>query len=210
MSNLKKRKVVWGPFAGATMYIDMATSKRKVLGVYEYVLNGWLKEKIAKHSNYVDVGANNGYHTFGFAHAAKKAGHRPKVVAIEPGHLEELSHPQSWPAYAGCDIKVLQKYCSDRTEGNLISLRDAVGDMETALIKIDIEGAEECVMAGAGDLVGNLGYDWCIEIHGDQRIPIIAKYFCDAGRPFLIKDMGPLPIIGPEHRPLHTTWLLTI
>ena len=43
MSNLKKKKVLWGPFAGATMYFDIATSKRKVLGVYEYVLT-WEKE----------------------------------------------------------------------------------------------------------------------------------------------------------------------
>jgi hypothetical protein len=210
MSNLKKKRVLWGPFAGATMYLDPSISKRKLLGVYEYVLNGWLKEKISKHSNYVDVGANNGYHTFGFAYAAMKAGHKPKVIAIEPGHVEELSLPLTWPAYKGCDITIMQKYCSDRTEGNHISLHDALGDMETALIKIDIEGAEERVMSVAGDLVGNPGFDWCIEIHSDQRIPIIAKYFCDAGRPFLIKDMGPLPIIGPEHRPLHTTWLLTI
>ena len=35
---------------------------------------------------------------------------------------------------AGCDFMIMQKYCSDRTEGNHISLRDAVGDMETALI----------------------------------------------------------------------------
>lgn len=210
MSRYTKMRVMWGPFAGAPMYVNFSTSKRKILGLYEYVLNDWLAARIAEHSTYIDVGANNGYHTFGFAHAATKAGHDPKVIAIEPEHTTELTEPQGWAAYADCEFTVIPKYCSEKTEGDHISLPDVVGKHERALIKIDVEGAEEAVMRGAAELLSRPGLDWCIEIHGLHRIPIIAKYFCEANRSFLIKEMGPLPIIGAEPRPIKTTWLLTV
>lgn len=210
MAELSKTRIVRGPFRGAKVYLDKSNSRRKIYGLYEHVLNKWLEEKIGLHDTFIDVGANNGYHTFGFAHAALRSGKVPYVIAVEPDDLKELEEPRSWPEYAGCKIEIINKFCSNKTAENEIALGDIVTPLDGGLIKIDIEGHESEVMQGAAALVDDARFDWCIEIHGDERIPEIASYFCEAKRPFLIFDLRKLPFLKPEPRTLHTTWLVTI
>lgn len=193
------------------MYLDFATSKRKIIGVYEYVLNEWIESKVSLHSNYIDVGANNGYHTYGFAHAAKRAGRKNiHVTAIEPSHDDQLAAPRDWPEYKDVTIDIIAKYCSSSRSHDHVRLVDLVQGLPEALIKVDIEGAEADVIPDVGQLVGDERFSWCIEVHGEALIPVVAAPFCAAGRPFLIKDQKPLPLLGPERRPIATTWLVTI
>ncbi|MBL6427647.1 MAG: FkbM family methyltransferase [Maritimibacter sp.] len=207
----KRQKILAGPFRGATTYLDWRRSKRKVFGVYEHVLNNWMTEKIGKHDTFFDVGANNGYHTYGFAWAAKKAGHRrPVVVAVEPTVKEQLREPMTWNEYTGCDIQLVEKLCGTVTDDATISLPDLLAGHDAGLVKIDIEGAEELLFDECPELAENVNFDWCIEIHGDDLIPKLAGVFCDAGRSFLLQELRPLPFIGLEARAIHTTWLTTI
>lgn len=210
MGKLVKTQILRGPFRGAKVFLDRSASKRKIFGLYEHVLNDWLEAKIAKHTTFIDVGANNGYHTFGFAHACLRSGRRPHVIAIEPADLTELREPKEWPEYSNARIDIVNKFCSDEQSGTEVALRDILAPLNEGLVKIDIEGHERQVMRGASDLVGNLEFDWCIEIHGDELIPEIASHFCRAQRSFLIQEMRAIPFIGPEARTIHTTWLVTI
>ena len=132
-----------GPFRGASLYLDRRSSKRKIFGIYEYVLNNWLTRKIRKHSNYVDIGANNGYHTYGFAHAAQRAGHtNVKVIAVEPEPDQQLLEPRNWQEYASVDIKIVEAFCRPVAGERGITLPDLLAPLTSGLIKIDIEGGE--------------------------------------------------------------------
>lgn len=207
----KRTTILRGPFRGASMYLDRRISKRKIFGIYEYILNDWLGKKILLHSNYIDIGANNGYHTYGFAHAALRAGHeKVKVIAVEPEPDRQLLEPCTWPMYKGVDITIVEAFCRPFGGDRSVTLVDLLDGLSSGLIKIDIEGEESSVVPPLSGLVADHGYDWCIEIHGDHLIPQIAAPFCAADRPFVIKDMTPLPLFGGERRPIHTTWLVTL
>ena len=164
----------------------------------------------------MDVGANTGYDTYGFAYLLKKNNSQnPTVIAFEPETYPELDTPKGWDMYSECRIEILKKYVGKNTNDNTITLDDAYSKYLTdssgsGLIKIDIEGAETEALKGAIGLLQDPRHDWLIEIHGDELIPEVASHFVKHDRPFLIKELSPLPIIGAEKRTLHTTWLVTI
>lgn len=207
----RRRKILRGPFRGASTYLDWKSSKRKVFGLYEHDLNRWLEEKISKHHVYVDIGANNGYHTYGFAWAAKQAGHKsPRIIAVEPVVTPQLTMPMGWEEYVDCDIQIVEKFCGSVSDETSISLSDLLAECDEALVKVDIEGAEADLFDACPDLPGDPRFDWCIEIHGDELIPRVAGVFCRADRSFLLRELTPLPFLGGEPRRIHTTWLTTI
>ena len=72
-------------------------SMRKILGLYEHELNGWLNEALKRVTRVLDVGANDGYFCFGCAAAFRRLGTNGSVVAFEPQdtHAQTL-RDQRW------------------------------------------------------------------------------------------------------------------
>lgn len=64
--------IIGGPFRGARMMLKLACSKRKILGVYEHMLNPWLRRVLPSVQVVWDIGANDGYFTYGCAHMSCK------------------------------------------------------------------------------------------------------------------------------------------
>ena len=209
-------RILGGPFKGAKMFLNPANSKRKIFGLYEHVLNNWITKTIVGKNFVFDVGGNTGYDTYGFAHLLlKQKTPAPLVIAFEPESFPELQKPKIWKEYTDCRIEIVKKYVGKSSDGMVISLDDAyetyIYDKNSkGIIKIDIEGAEVEALAGAEELLNNPAHEWLIEIHGKELIPDVARFFVEHKRPFLIKELEPLPIIGRESRPVHTTWLVTI
>jgi hypothetical protein len=56
--------IYFGEFRGTTLILNPAHSKRKILGVYEHILNPWLKRILPTVEVLWDVGANDGYFTY--------------------------------------------------------------------------------------------------------------------------------------------------
>lgn len=213
-------KIIFGPFRGAKVYLNPKSSKRKIFGIYEYVLNNWISEVVPRKEFVFDIGANTGYDTYGFAHLLSKANSsRSHVIAFEPDadDFPELTTPKDWPEYANITIEIVKKFVSDHSNASHttttideeFSQRPQLKDLE-GLFKIDVEGAEVQVLEGASELLKDFKHDWLIEIHGKDLIPPVTQFFSVRGRPFLIKEMKPLPLIGPEQREIDTYWLLTI
>src|SRR5690242_8237747 len=67
-------KVLSGPFRGGVFYSNPRASMRKVFGVYEHELNGWIDEALSRARQVIDVGGNDGYFTFGAAAAMRRMG----------------------------------------------------------------------------------------------------------------------------------------
>jgi hypothetical protein len=210
--------VLGGPFKGATVFLNPKNSKRKLFGLYEHVLNDWIRSTADKVQFVFDVGANTGYDTYGFAHLLSKGNTQPTdIIAFEPEAMNfpELTTPRHWECYSKCSIEVIEKFAAaDETE-TTTTLDKCFSDRShlqerSGLIKIDVEGAEVEVLRGACSLLSNPKMNWLIEIHGKDLIPQVSQFFLDVNRRFLIKALSPLPFIGSEQRSIDTFWLVTI
>ncbi|MEM9283399.1 MAG: FkbM family methyltransferase [Verrucomicrobiota bacterium] len=214
----KKLKILRGPFKGATVYLNPSNSRRKLFGLYEHVLNDWIIKYSQGKGFVFDVGANTGYDTYGFAYLLSK-GNKEKstIVAFEPeaAQFPELVTPSTWDCYSESEIEIIEKFAGAEDNDSTTTLDRALEErphlnQQQGLIKVDVEGAETEVMKGATHLLSRENVSWLIEIHGKDLIPEISAYFSSAGRPFLIKDLTPLPFVGAELREIDTYWLLTI
>src|SRR6266700_5250364 len=76
---------IWrGPFRGARIAMNPRNSLRKILGPYERELNAWLAQALPRVTRVLDVGANDGYFTFGCAAAFRRLGKAGEIIAFEP------------------------------------------------------------------------------------------------------------------------------
>ncbi len=200
------------------MFLNPTNSKRKIFGLYEYCLNSWLAEVSPKKDFLFDVGSNTGYDLYGLAHLLSNANQKVcSVIGFEPDAADfpELTTPLKWPDYSMSNIEILEKFVGAENTSSSITLDRAYSERaflsgKSGLIKIDVEGAEIEVLRGAQNLLNDTKHDWLIEIHGSHLISRICEFFVERSRPFLVKDLAPLPIIGKEKRSIDTYWLLTI
>lgn len=211
-------KILRGPFKGARVFLNPADSKRKIFGLYEHVLNDWLEEVAPQKDFAFDVGANDGYDTYGLAWLMSKGNQRPvDIISFEPGagNMPSLLQPREWQEYSNCTITVVQKFVGAEDSDDYVTLDNFHKSHpelhgKSGLIKIDIEGFETEALNGAQDILQNDKHDWLIEIHGKDRVAEVAAHFTRVKRAFLIKDLSALPFIGNEHREIDTYWLMTI
>src|SRR4051812_30301925 len=84
---------IWrGPFRGARIVMNPRESFRKIFGLYERELNSWIEMALRRIDRVLDVGASNGYFTFGCAAALHRLGRSGDIVSFEPQarHVQEL------------------------------------------------------------------------------------------------------------------------
>ncbi len=213
-----KTRILGGPFKGARVLLNLSDSKRKLLGVYEHILNDWIRTSCPGKSFAIDVGANDGYHTYGFAHLLSRANRTSaNILAFEPdaSMFPGLTCPRNWSCYSNTSVQIIQKYAGSTNNDTMATLDQTYSDFsmchdQSGIIKIDVEGAEVEVMKGAKSVITRKEISWLIEIHGRNLIPEIAEFFITAKRPFLVKELSPLPLIGAEKRDVDTYWLVTI
>ena len=203
---------VWrGPFRGARIVANPRASLRKVCGIYEHELNGWLSAALPRAHRLIDVGANDGYFSFGAAAALRRAGRSAEIICFEPDprHLEELRRAidiQRAPGPAMTLIDAMVGDCEGAGTTTLDHL--AVADRDNTLIKIDVEGAEIAVIAGAQSWLrpSNL---FLIEVHRAAYVEPLMKTFADRGLELRQIDQRPLPIVGGEMRDPDNRWLVS-
>src|SRR2546423_4601274 len=107
----------------------------------------------------IEVGANDGYFTFGCAAALRRLKKHGRIVAFEPqqqayNQLQRTQHTWRFPSDLGIEIDIDDRFVGSVESGTFISLdsltcgTDSVRP-EHSLIKIDVEGAECDVIDGA-------------------------------------------------------------
>jgi hypothetical protein len=203
---------VWrGPFRGARIVANPRASLRKLLGVYEHELNAWLSAALPRVSRLIDVGANDGYFSFGGAAAMRRAGRSAEIICFEPQaqHLAELRRAmdaQSEPLPALRLVAAMVGGHEDADTTTLDAL--AVADHDNTLIKIDVEGGELAVIAGARSWLrpSNL---FLIEVHDSSYVEPLKKTFASHGLTLTQIDQRPLPILGREQRDEDNRWLVS-
>jgi len=197
------------------MFLNVAHSKRKIIGAFEHVLNPWLRAVLPRVNVLWDVGANDGYYTYGCAHVLKQTLGKGSVVAFEPGltNIPELTIPSTWQQYDGIHFNFLPLFVGNTCNETTTTLEKAYRDRphlhnQPGLIKVDVEGAELEVLAGAGPLL-QAPHHWLVEVHGDHLLEPVLEYFREGDRTVQVHHLTTHPLLGPESRTIPTCWVTT-
>lgn len=206
--------ILAGPFRGGRVQVNPRNSLRKLLGLYEHELNPDLRRLLPAARAVYDVGANDGYFTFGcVAWFARHRVAEAKVYAFEP--QAELVGPLQAAANATADpsaVVLTQAFVGRAETPGTITLdgfvrADASRPRTGALVKIDVEGAEADVLAGATELV-HPGNSFVIEIHSRGLIDLVSSQLRAGGLTPRLVEQRPHRILGRERRAVDNWWLV--
>jgi len=211
---------VWrGPFRGARIIMNPRNSLRKIFGIYEYELNDWIEQALRRVTNVLDVGANDGYFTFGCAAAFRRLGKPGEIIAFEPEEhcVTLLRESLAASAVAGVGdpgravrIQIIQTLVGRESKPGTITL-DSLAmprDKTNTLIKIDVEGAELHVVEGGCSWLepSNL---FAIEVHERQLLDQVRAFFAEHDLRLVQVNQRPLPLLGREMRRENNSWLVS-
>ena len=207
--------ILLGPFRGAHIRMVPHDNLRKVFGLYEHELNGWLESVLPRVDTVLDVGGNNGYFTFGCAAAFRRLKKSAQILTFEPQAVHCELMRSTWALRPDEDVHISIQQCFVGKEaGEGVETLDAVaaraGDLPTrpALIKIDVEGAELDVIDGASAWMNPRNF-FLIEVHQHEYLAGLRERFAAAGLRLEQHDQRPLPVLGREHREESNWWLVS-
>jgi hypothetical protein len=211
---------IWrGPFRGARIWMNPRHSLRKIFGLYEYELNQWLEQALHRVERVLDVGANDGYFTFGCAAAFRRLRKTGEIFAFEPqdAAYAQLIASERLRLNSGSsgNVKItIRRFLVGSVEGEESTTLDALmrelpaAQGERTLIKIDVEGAELDVIKGARSWLqpSNL---FVIEVHQEQFLPELKQIFAESGHSLMQINQRPVPFLGREDRDEKNWWLVS-
>ena len=208
--------ILSGPFWGATIYLNPRYSLRKVFGIYEHELNGWLERVLPRVNNVIDVGANDGYFTFGCAAVFRRLGKSAEIIAFEPlaQHFEELQSSLYKQPKDKINFSIHNCFVGSEVKFGMTTLnaiahqRNIPETHENALIKIDVEGAELEVIDGASLWLNPTNY-FLIEVHDAAFLDILIQKLSFQGVQMRQINQQSIPIIGRERRSKFNWWLVS-
>jgi hypothetical protein len=209
-------RILGGPFRGGVVMMNPRHSLRKLFGLYEHELNAWLEQIFPRITRVLDVGANDGYFTFGCAAAFRRLGKEGEIIAFEPEqrHMDSLRESGKKQPIGTTHITLLQTLVgSDIRSGTttLDAVRWRTGDPENrthTLVKIDVEGAELEALNGASSWLNPTNY-FLIEVHEESFLGRIVRLFAARGLRLARVDQRPLPLFGREMRSEKNWWLVS-
>ena len=210
-------RVLFGPFRGARVEMRPSESLRKIFGLYEHELNLWLEKVLSKVDTVLDVGANDGYFAFGCAEALRRLGRHGEIVAFEPQaqHCTQLRASQELqPPGSMISISVREGFVGREVSPGHTTLDVAADELgltpETrrTLIKIDVEGAEMDVVAGASRWLRPENF-FLIEVHTLELLDRLLNHFAASNLPIDRLDQRPLPLLGLEARAATNCWIVS-
>jgi len=192
-------------------------SLRKILGIYEHELNQWLEAVLPRINRVVDVGASDGYFTFGCAAAFRRLNKSGAIIAFEPAKhsFETLQLGLKDQPTDQVQISIHNSFVGSKPGSGMTTLDEFLCERcdkrraENTLIKIDVEGAELEVIAGASLWLNPTNY-FLVEVHWDASfLEKLNKTFAERGLKLRQIDQQALPILGYENRGRDQWWLVS-
>ncbi len=204
----RPRKILYGVNRGLVMDLDLRHDLQRQLGLYEREISHFFHQCAQRINTAIDVGAGDGYYTLYFL--AKTSARN--VFAFEPSE-EARNRIQENLRANGLDhdsrLVLSSLSVSSRSEGATTNLESLSQTIETpCLIKIDVEGAEVDVLAGAGRVLGLPDVLWIIETHSRCLEEECDNCLTRWGYETVIVPNARWRAILPELRPIsHNRWL---
>ena len=200
----KPNRIFSGVSSGMMTHYDPKDRAMHLLGLYEREIYTYLKKGMEGAETLIDIGANDGYYGLAFVKQKGK-----EIILCEPG-AERKALVENLKLN-GCiektDFVLIDKFVSDFSGGNKISINDLVKNKNKIFILMDIEGAEQKVVEGF-DFRKNDQVIWLIETHAlaiEERL--IQLLETEGYHVFIIRNAWWRKFI-PEKRPLaHNRWL---
>jgi len=187
-----------------------------VFGLYEHELNEWLAQALRRVTRILDIGANDGYFTFGCAAAFRRVGKAGEIIAFEPQPRNVAILRESLAAQPETSIRfeIVQTVVGRELRPGMTTL-DAVqvdrcnlSDRTSTLIKIDVEGAEIDVVEGAHSWIGPSNL-FVIEVHQEAFLEQLKRVFEERGLQLVLVNQRPLLLMGREEREQKNWWLVS-
>jgi hypothetical protein len=202
-------RILRGPFRGARVVLSPRNSLRQIFGLYEHELNAWISAALPRVDKVLDVGANEGYFSFGCAAAFNRMNKHAVIHAFEPdqGVLEQFQQSLN----GNSSIRLHRRFVGNKSSETSITLNHFAQtcDPHKTLIKIDVEGMELDVIEGAS-LWLNSSNLFLIEVHWNESfLTSLQNTFNQRGLILHQINQRPLPIIGRENRAVDCWWLVS-
>lgn len=209
-------RILGGPFRGAVLQLNPKTSLRKVFGLYERELNSWLESTLPRVETVLDVGANEGYFTLGCAAAFRRLGKTGEVIAFEPNEqvFAQLRLSVESRPIQGVRVTLYPYSLGAETKDEMVTLDSIVGVRpsglrpEKTLVKMDVEGAELDVIAGASSWLNPTNH-FLIEVHEESFLERLTNTFLARGLKLRQINQRRLPVLGYENRSRRNWWLVS-
>lgn len=204
-SYTKPNRILSGISSGMTAQYNPRDRALHLVGLYEREIQIFLKRGMQSADTLIDIGANDGYYGLAFLKQKGK-----EIILCEPGNEErmDLINNMTLNGFKDkVDYTLVDKFVSDKSNQNEISINDLVKSKNNVFILMDIEGAEQRVVEGF-DFTKNAKVSWLIETHSaviEENIVILFK--AHGYETTIIYNAWWRKFI-PENRPLdHNRWL---
>jgi hypothetical protein len=203
------RTIVAGPFRGIRMNLNLTHHTQLYLGLFEREIHWWLEHLSKGIVTGLDIGAADGEYTLFLlknTQASKIYSFEPDPIMVSRlnsnlrlNHELELEHLQM-------STKLVGRSSSDDT----VCLDSLKEDIRCpCLIKMDVDGAEAEILAGAGAVKAMPDIRWLIETHSEELERSCVKSLENAGFKTRIVRNAWWRAILPEQRPIpHNRWLV--
>lgn len=207
---------IWrGPFRGARIVMNPRNSLRKIFGVYEHELNNWLDLAIRRVTRVLDIGANDGYFTFGCGAAFQRLRKAGDIIALESQarHVAILHESVLAQRASAVRFEIVQGFAGRERRPGVLTLDTLPCISNPAmrthtLIKIDVEGAEVDVIQGASSWLQPTNL-FIIEVHEARFIEPLLAIFAQHDLRLSLVGQRPLFLLGPEARDRDNCWLVS-
>jgi hypothetical protein len=207
-SGSRPRRILAGLNQGALMNLDLRHDLQRQLGVYEREIAGMIRGCASRIRSAIDVGAGDGYYTLYFLMRTAAT----VVAAFEPSESSRerlLANLRLNGLEHNSRLLLSPQAVGRKTSDGVATLKAMSDRIQTpCFIKVDVEGAEVDVLAGASALLAEPRALWLIETHSRELEAQCIDLLVGAGHEIVIVSNAWWRAVVPERRLLpHNRWL---
>ncbi|HEV2284296.1 MAG TPA: FkbM family methyltransferase, partial [bacterium] len=206
------RRVRFGIGRGLVLLLNRRHELQKELGLWEIEAQPIYKRWVTRGSTVFDIGASGGDSALLLARLAAPG----TVVAFEPDPALRRRLPQNAALNPGLPpLFILPWFAGARDDdGGTVTLDSIVARGTVPppqFIKVDVDGAELDVLAGAQQVLASHRPILFVEVHGIDRERDCVAFLHSRGYEVRIVKNAWWRALYPEHRPIgHNRWLLAV
>jgi len=208
MAMRRALRVPVGLLIGSRFWLAPASQKQLYLGLWEREILGWIRRLSTNARTAIDVGAGEGEYTLFFTRLAVTA----RIIAVEPDQ-EALNQLRSNLRLNGIElngrVEVIAAAAGATDDGMTRRLDSMVARPACPVVmKVDVEGAEVDVLAGARELLRLPDVRIVVETHSAKlESECIARLSSHGFEAVIVRPAWWRALV-PERRPLvHNRWL---
>jgi hypothetical protein len=205
----KVRRIPAGLYRGLTMELDLARQTQLFLGLIERETHSWIRSYVAGARSAIDIGAGEGELVL---YLLKRTAVE-KVYAFEPSDQTRARLIQNLALNDFAEdqrVNVSAKFVGSTDVEQSCSLDSIAAHIEQpGFIKIDVDGNELDILAGASNLLDSGCARWLVETHSEELEQECLAVFHQSRYRTRVIPNGWYRAVIPETRPIpHNRWLV--